>query len=286
MNGCDGVAVDGNGRVYVSLAQAGQVMLVLPPGDPGPLPSIRTDGVYSATAFGAFSSISPGSWIEIYGANLATGSSQWSDADFTGGQAPTLLAGTSVSIAGRPAFISYVSPGQINALVPGTVPLGSQAITVTTAVGTSQPYSITVGATQPGLYAPGSFVTGGKQYLGALFSDWSAFVLPANAIPGVTSRPARGGETIVLYGVGFGTVTPHENVGTITPELNGLDLPLQLFVNQARASVTYAGLAPGTLGLYQFNVVVPSGVAGDALPVTFTLGGVPGTQVVYIAVQQ
>jgi uncharacterized protein (TIGR03437 family) len=81
-------------------------------------------------------------------------------------------------------------------------------------------------------------------------------------------------------------VTPHENVGTITPELNGLDLPLQLFVNQARASVTYAGLAPGTLGLYQFNVVVPSGVAGDALPVTFTLGGVPGTQVVYIAVQQ
>jgi uncharacterized protein (TIGR03437 family) len=286
MNGCDGVTVDGNGRVYVSLAQAGQVMLVLPPGDPGPLPSIRTDGVYSATAFGAYSSIAPGSWIEIYGANLAPGSSQWSDADFIGGQAPTLLAGTSVSIAGHPAFISYVSPGQINALVPGTVPPGSQAITVTTAAGTSQPYSITVDATHPGLYAPSSFVTGGKQYLGALFPDWSAFVLPANAIPGVTSRPARSGETIVLYGVGFGTVTPHEDVGTITQEFNGLDLPLQVFVNQVRANVTYAGLAPGTLGLYQFNVVVPSGVAGDALPVTFTLGGVQGTQVVYTAVQQ
>jgi uncharacterized protein (TIGR03437 family) len=164
--------------------------------------------------------------------------------------------------------------------------VGNQEITVTTAAGTSQPYAITVDATRPGLFAPGTFSIGGKQYVAALFPDWSMFVLPPNAVPGVASRAARAGETIVLYGVGFGAVTPHADAGTVVQGLNALDLPLRVFFNQTPATVTYAGLAPGTIGLYQFNVVVPSGVAGDATPLTFTLGGVSGSQVLYTAVQE
>jgi hypothetical protein len=72
---------------------------------------------------------------------------------------PTLLAGTTVSIAGQAAFISYVSPGQINAQVPATAPLGKQEITVSTAAGTSQSYSITIEATRvrftPAVFSPG-----------------------------------------------------------------------------------------------------------------------------------
>jgi uncharacterized protein (TIGR03437 family) len=48
----------------------------------------------------------------------------------------------------------------------------------------------------------------------------------------------------------------------------------------------YAGLAPGSVGEYQFNVVVPANVpTGDAVPVTFTLNGVAGTQTLYTAIQ-
>jgi sugar lactone lactonase YvrE len=161
MNGCDGVAVDGNGRVYLSLAQAGQVMLVLPNGDPGPAPFIRQVGAYRTTSFGAFSPffrrIFQGSWIQIYGTNLASGTSQGLASDLNGGQMPTLLTGTTVSIAGQAAFISYVSPGQISAQVPVTAPIGNQEIIVSTAAGTSQQYPITIEARRVRSLTPAAF---------------------------------------------------------------------------------------------------------------------------------
>ena len=52
------------------------------------------------------------------------------------------------------------------------------------------------------------------------------------------------------------------------------------------AAVSYAGLAPGMIGLYQFNVVVPDTAPGDAVPLTFSVGFLTGQQVLYTAVQQ
>ena len=52
------------------------------------------------------------------------------------------------------------------------------------------------------------------------------------------------------------------------------------------AAVSYAGLAPGMIGLYQFNVVVPDTAPGDAVPLTFSVGLSTGQQVLYTAVQQ
>ncbi len=55
-------------------------------------------------------------------------------------------------------------------------------------------------------------------------------------------------------------------------------------IGNQTAVVQYAGLAPGFVGLYQFNVVVPNVVASNKVGVTFTLGGTAGTQTLYIAV--
>ena len=66
---------------------------------------------------------------------------------------------------------------------------------------------------------------------------------------------------------------------------NSLTVPFNLYFGQTLAQVTYDGLAPGTVGLYQFDVVVPSVPASDAVPLSFTLGGVAGGQTLYIAVQ-
>ena len=57
-----------------------------------------------------------------------------------------------------------------------------------------------------------------------------------------------------------------------------------MFMGGMSATASYAGLAPNYTGLYQFNVIVPNVAASDAVPLTFTLGGVPGTQTLYIAV--
>ena len=54
---------------------------------------------------------------------------------------------------------------------------------------------------------------------------------------------------------------------------------------EACAQLTKSRLAPGAVGLYQFNVTVPNVPANDATPFTFTLGGVPGVQTLFIAIQ-
>ena len=249
-------------------------------------PAIKTSGVVSASSYGQFPSIAPGSWIEIYGSNLAGSSREWGGSDFSGVNAPAALSETSVRIGTQAAFVQYISPGQVNAQVPSNVAAGSQQLTLSTAVGTSAPYAITVNQTQPGLLAPPTFSIGGRRYAAALFADNATYVLPPGAIAGVPSRRAKPGETILLYGVGFGSVTPNIAAGQVVQQSNALTLPFQIFFGQTRATtISYAGLAPSAVGLYQFDVVVPNVAASDVVPLTFTLGGVSGTQVLFIAIQ-
>ena len=237
----------------------------------------------SASDFGKFTSVSPGSWIEIYGASLATASRQWGTADFNGNEAPTSLNGTKVSINGQPAYVYYISPGQIDVQVPAGVSTGIQLMTVTSPGGTSPIYEVVVNEVEPGFDAPASLNVGGTQYVAALFSD-GAYALPTGAITGLDSRPAKPGDLITLYGVGFGPVTPNIPPGQIAQGDTSL-ANFTISIGGVPASLAYAGLSPTFVGLYQFDVTVPQVAAGNAVPVTFTLGGVSGTQTLNIAVQ-
>jgi len=247
-------------------------------------PAISSGGVVSASDFGGFTSVAPGSWIEIYGSNLALDTRSWAGSDFNGVNAPTTLDGTSVMIGGQAAFINFISPGQVDAQVPSNAATGAQSITVTAGGATRAAYSITINPLQPGLDAPPSFNIGGIQYAAALFSD-GTYALPTGAISGVASRPAKPGDTIMLYGVGFGPVTPDIPAGQIVQQSNMLADSFQISIGGTTASLAYLGLAPNLIGLYQFNVVVPNIAASDAVPLTFTLAGMAGTQTLYIPIQ-
>jgi uncharacterized protein (TIGR03437 family) len=275
-----GLAVDTDGTIYISDPQNDVIRMLTPAAAP---PAISSGGVISAGAFGAFSSIAPGSWIEIYGQNLAGSTRTWMTSDFNGNAAPTSLDGVSVTVGGQAAFIDYVSPTQIDAQVPSNIGSGPQQVVVTTPQGSTQPDSITVNTTQAGLYAPPSLSVGGKQYVGAFLQD-GTYVLPSGAVSGINSMPAKPGDTITLYGIGFGSVTPEIPAGQIVGANNMLTSQLQILFGQTAATISYEGLAPGFVGLYQFNVVVPNVGASDAVPLTFTLGSVPGTQTLYTAV--
>src|SRR5215472_4993303 len=251
----------------------------------GGQPSIRSaNGVVTASAFGGFSTIAPGTWIEIYGSNLAINTRSWGSGDFTGTTAPTTLDGTQVSVGGQSAFVAYISPGQVNAQVSSNVATGPQSVVVTTAAGQSSPYSVNVAAAEPGLLAPPSFRVNAQQYVVGQFTDGS-YVLPPGAIAGVNSRRAVPGDTITIYGVGFGAVAPIIAAGQVVQQANTLTGSFQIKFGSTVASATYDGLAPNVVGLYQFNVVVPSIPLSDAVPVTFSLNGVAGTQTLYTSVQ-
>ncbi len=238
----------------------------------------------SATDFGGFTAGAPGTWMELYGSNLAAASRMWSSTDFTGGTAPSVLGGTSVKVDGQPAFVSYVSPTQVDFQMPSDVAPGQRPVVVTTTAGASNSYSLTVNATEPGLLAPSSFNIGGNQYVVAYFPDGS-YVLPPGLINGVTSNRATPGDVITIYGVGFGPVTPAVAGGQIARETTALENSLQVSIGGVAASVQYAGMAVGYVGLYQFNVVVPNVAASDSVPLTFQLGSVSSSQTLYVAVQ-
>lgn len=277
-----GVAVDKNGTVYVADAQNNVVRMLAPPANIGNAPSISSAA--SASDYGAFSAVAPGTWMEIYGSNLATDSRLWTDSDFINAKAPIVLDGTGVFIAGQSAFVEYISDKQVNVQVPSNVSTGVQPVTLVTANGISGSFSVTVNPVQPGMLSPASFNIGGKQYVAAVFQDGKTFVAPPNSIPGITSRQARPGEAITIYGVGFGPVNTGISAGQIAQGLSSVSAPFQVSFGQTMATVLYAGLASGVVGQYQFNVIVPAVPANDAVPFSFTLNGVPGSQTLYTAV--
>jgi uncharacterized protein (TIGR03437 family) len=247
-----------------------------------PLPQLQT--VITAGSYGGSGSIAPATWIEIYGLNVGTTLRQvWGSSDFHGSNAPTTLAGTTVTVGGQSAFVDYVSPGQVNAQAPSNIGTGQQPVVVTTAGGSSDPFNVNVNATQPGLLAPPVFDIHGTQYVVALFPNQS-YVLPPGTISGVASKLAVPGDTILLYGVGFGGLSDDTPAGVIDSAQNKINASFTISIGGAAAQIAYSGLTPGFVGLYQFNVVVPNIAPNDQAPLTFSVNGTPGTQTLYLAI--
>jgi uncharacterized protein (TIGR03437 family) len=257
-------------------------------GGASPVVCPTISGAVSASAFGGFSTAAPGSWVEIYGSNLAPSTRPWATSDFNGNKAPTSLDGVSVSIGGQAAFVDYISPTQVNAQLPSNIsttgdPL--QQVTLTEGSTISDPFSMNVYYTQPGLLAPPSFKIGANQYVVAVLPD-GTYVLPTRSIAGLDSRPAKPGETIVMYGIGFGPLTPDLPAGQIVTQANQITQPVQMMFGKTLAQLQYYGLAPGSVGLYQFNVTVPAVPDSNLVPLTFIVGGNFGTQTLFTAVHQ
>jgi uncharacterized protein (TIGR03437 family) len=228
-------------------------------------PQFTAASVVLATAFPGGRAISPQAWVEIYGERLAQSLATWDSAIATG-MAPTQLGGVRVTVAGRPAFLSYVSMGQINIQVPDGVPPGLSSITIQTPLGESS-QAVTTDAASPGILAPATFRISGRQYTAAQHPD-GAFVGPAGFFgAGIPSRSARPGDRILLWAIGLGPVSPAQQAGRVVTQPNALGAFALRFGTRAVAT-EYAGLAPGAIGLFQLNAVVP-----DLEPADYEIGG-------------
>ncbi len=242
----------------------------------GPVPPMSITGVTTGSEFGGgFNNFASNSYIEIKGTGLADTTRSWTGDDFTnGGQnAPTVLDGVRVTINGLPAFPYYVSPTQLNVHTPSDVATGNSTINVTVGIRSASTTSQKLAVT-PGILAPTSFKVEGRQYAAATFPD-GFFVGKVGLITGVAFRPARPGDTITFYGIGFGDVIQPVTAGRVVTAINDLSRPLTVSFGTIPATVTYKGLAPGLVGLYQFNVVVPASVTTGDYQINMSLGGTP-----------
>ncbi|MCU1260693.1 MAG: hypothetical protein JWO80_3578, partial [Bryobacterales bacterium] len=229
-------------------------------------PSISSNGVVNGASFQT-NGIAPNTYITIQGTNLATNTRTWTSSDFSGGtQLPTSLDGTSVMVNGKPAYIQYISPTQINAITPPDTGSGS-GIPVTVAVNgvTSSVSTVSLQAIAPSFFtfSPGTGDNGkypaATHANGTLLGKAGLFA----ASPSATT-PAVPGETITLYGTGFGPTTPAIPDGQITDQVYNLSPAPTFTIGSAAATVSFAGLVPPFAKVYQFNVVVPASAAsGD-----------------------
>lgn len=231
--------------------------------------------ITSATEFGgAFAEFASGSWVEIKGTGLAEATRTWAGGDFSGANAPTSLSGVSVQINNVPAFVYYISPTQLNVQVPTTSALtGPVDVRVTNPSGGQAAIVGQKRALAPGILAPASFRVGGTQFMVATYPD-GTFVGRANLIQGAAFRPAKPGDTITAYGIGFGGVNPDTPPGRIVSQLNAINANVVFRFGQTQANLTYRGLAPNFVGLYQFNITVPDVPNGDQ-QINVTVDGQP-----------
>jgi len=250
----------------------------------------------SASAYGGYPYFASGSWLEIKGTNLAdpadprlttaVNPGQWTSADFSGSNAPTVLDGISVSINGKPVYVWYLSPGQINVQAPEDTATGNVAITVTNCKATSSLIMFARRSLAPGFLAPSNYTAGGTQYMVATFASDGAYVLNTStgAAFGLNSRPAKPGDVIVAYGIGFGDVTPSILPGVIVGASNALVDRIALSFGSTPATLSYSGLAGSFVGLYEFYITVPNVANGD-YQINVTQNGTAVPQTMYLTVQ-
>jgi uncharacterized protein (TIGR03437 family) len=215
-------------------------------------------------------------WIAIFGTNLSQTTRSWQASDFVNGALPTALDGVSVTVNGLPAYVFYISPTQVNVLAPDDSTLGPVAVHVSTGQGKSNTLTA-----QKQQFAPAFFTLGGGAYVAALHADYSIVGKPG-LIAGVTTKPAKPGETILLYGTGFGPTNPPLPSALLVTTPAALANSVQVTMGGQAAPVAYAGLTAA--GLYQLNVTVPNLPDGDS-PVLARVGGVQSQVGVLLTVQ-
>jgi uncharacterized protein (TIGR03437 family) len=246
-------------------------------------PTIAT--VQSAGSFNPNAGLASGTWLEIYGTNFSCTTRGWAGSDFNGSNAPTSLDKVQVAINGKMAYVDYISATQVNVQAPDDTATGDGIqVVLSNDAGSSNAFVMHENKIAPAVLAPPSFIVNGKQWVVAQFPD-QTFVGPTGLIPGLNFRPAKVGDTVVIYGIGFGPVTPTTSAGTIVGVSNSLVTKPTFRFGQVAANLVYYGLVPGFVGLYQFNVVVPTVTAGD-MALNVDVGGVSLNQNLFITVGQ
>ncbi len=248
-----------NDNIYTSSVQLNPVTPVAP--------VVPTGGVMSAATL-VPGSVPPNSWVTVYGSNLGATTRSWNETDFANGALPMSLDGVSVVLtvfgAPRLAYVGYVSPTQVNFLLPVDALQGNIQVQVRNSAGISAPIQIGTTANSPQL-----LTLDGKYALG-VHADGS-LLGKTGLVAGAASAPAQPGETLTFYCTGCGATTPATISGLVPTKSSVNTLPV-VTVGGAAATVTSASTITGSPGLYQVNVQVPAATANGDQPVVIRLG--------------
>jgi uncharacterized protein (TIGR03437 family) len=266
-NAANGDGTSSGDLIYTSSVQLNPAIPVAP--------SVTAGNIVSA-ASSAAGPMAPNSWVTVYGSNLSVTTRSWSDSDFLNGGLPFSLDGVSVILTGAPrlANVGYVSPTQVNFLLPSNLTPGTIQVQVRNPAGISSQVPITVQANAPQL-----FTADGKYVLAAHLNG--SFVGKGGVSPPVTP-----GETVILYGTGLGPTNPALIPSQLPAQPASLTGTQQVTIGGADATVVSAGIVPGSAGLYQLVVQVPATATDGDQPVVCSNGGGVTSTTTLITIQK
>jgi uncharacterized protein (TIGR03437 family) len=223
-------------------------------------------------------SFAANTYISIYGSNLSNTTRTWQTSDFANGnRLPLSLDGVSATVNGVPAYIEFVSAGQINLITPNIAVTGPGAqILLNTPNKNNLTAWMGVDATAPSFFTWITTTSDSGKYLVAQhasnFTNVGKSGLYPNQ-PATFTTPAKPGETVVLYGTGFGPTSPVIAQGIITDTVYPLSPTPTATIGGITAQVTFAGLIPSLSQIYQVNLVVPSNAPNGDLQVIVNVNG-------------
>ncbi len=191
-----------------------------------------------------------------------------------------------MTINGKAAYLSYASPGQINLQAPLDTATGSVPVVVTTAAGVANS-TATLAAFSPEFFLlDGTHVAGiilrsnGKGAYGGGTYD---IIGPTGTSLGYATVAAKAGDSVSLFGTGFGptnpTVAPGQPYSGAAPTIN----PVKVKINSVSLTPAFAGLSGA--GLYQLNLTIPAGLGTGDVTLQGVVGGVQTPSGVVISLQ-
>lgn len=257
-----GVSLDALGNIFVADTGNNRVRELTNP---------NLVAVTSVQSAGGFPGIAQNAWIEIKGVNLAPasvgpGGMLWDNApEFASGRMPAQLANVSAKVNGKPAYLYFVSPAQVNVLAPLDSTQGPVSVVVTNGTISSAAFTVNMASVAPS-FIP---IAGGK-YVVATHADGSLVGPAAISVPGFSFTPAMPGETIVFYAFGFGLPTTRLVDGS-TVQTGPLPSLPTIQIGNTPAAVGFAGVI--SPGLYQINITVPATAASGDNPLTASYSG-------------
>lgn len=209
--------------------------------------------------------VAPGGLAGIFGTAFST-----TTAAYTSFPLPVTLAGTSVTFNGVPAPLFLVSPQQINAQVPfGTAP-GIAMAEVTSANGISL---LQVSVTPA---AAGIFTTNGQGTGEAALLDAVTYALVTSA------QPIAAGRWIQIYCTGLGATARAVTSGAIPPSpAPETTARPEVRIDDKAVTVSWAGVAPGFVGLNAVNALLPAELAAGTHQLTIVAGGTVSNSVTF-----
>jgi uncharacterized protein (TIGR03437 family) len=191
--------------------------------------------------------LAPNTIATLYGTNLSFTTHAVTSGDLNGGNLPTTLDGVTVYVNGLSSSLFFVSPGQINFLIPYEIVAPSAVV-----------YIIRQGLAGPVVTIP-------LANTAPAFFQWNGNFAVAEHADGSlisSTSPAVANEVIVLYAAGLGRTSPDVPSGHVVSTATSILYlsQLQILVNGGpcpASSIYYAGVAPGFAGLYQINLKLP-----------------------------